>query len=489
MSHRLSFFSLALASAALCTWSGCNLAPHYEPPKLDTPAQYRETASAEAGVAWNTAQPADTATRGAWWEIYGDSQLSTLETQVQASNQSLAAAEANFRAARAAVGIARGALFPKITADPSFTRARSSRNFGSAAASQSAPGIVDEYSLPFDASYEVDLWGRVRNTVAASRANAQASAADLATARLSLEAELAQDYFQMRALDAQRQILSETVDSYRKSLEETQALFRAGIDSQEDVARATTQLDTTVAQATDLGVSRSAYEHAIAVLVGKAPANFSLEATPLNAHPPAVPVGVPSGLLERRPDVAAAERRAAAANAQIGVARAAYFPALTLGASGGWESNSFAKWFEWPSRFWSLGPQLAATLFDGGAIHAQTEQARAQFDAASANYRQTVLTAFQSVEDNLAALRILDQEAHEQQTAVASARNLLDLANTRFRTGIDSYLNVITAQTSFLSNRQADVQIQLRQMMASIALVKALGGSWTASDLPTLAKN
>jgi NodT family efflux transporter outer membrane factor (OMF) lipoprotein len=357
---------------------------------------------------------------------------------------------------------------------------------GSPTANANAASIVDEYLLPVDASYEVDLWGRVRNVVAASTAAAQASGADLATARLSTQAELAQDYFQLQAIDAERQILDDTVTSYRQSLNETNALFRAGIDSEEEVARAQTQLNTTIALATDLGVSRAAFEHALAVLVGRAPAGFSLPVAPLALRPPPVPVGLPSNLLERRPDIAAAERRVASANAQIGIARSAYFPSLVLDASAGWEAGQFSRWFEWPSRFWSFGPQLAATLFDGGARRAHTEEAQAAFDQAAAGYRQTVLSAFQTVEDNLAALRILEQEAREQQTAVDSSRHLLDLANTRFQTGIDSYLNVITAQTALLSNRETDVQIQLRQMTASISLVKALGGGWNVTRLPSL---
>jgi NodT family efflux transporter outer membrane factor (OMF) lipoprotein len=432
--------------------------------------------SPEAG--WGAARPNDAAARGRWWELYADPQLGLLEEQVMAANQTLRAAEASFRAARAAVGVARAPFFPALGATPAFTRARASQTLATP-----APGIVEEYSLPFDASYEVDFWGRVRNGVVASRADAAASAADLATARLSVQAELAGDYFQLRAVDAQRQILDDTVASYRESLNETAALYRAGIDSEEDVARAETQLNTTIAQATDLGAARASYEHAIAVLTGRAPAGFALAAAPFATRPPPVPVGLPSSLLERRPDIAAAERRAAAANAEIGVARSAYFPRLILGASGGWESAEASRWFDWPSRFWSLGPELAATLFDGGARRATTEQARAMFDESAANYRGTVLGAFQSVEDNLATLRVLEQETQEQRTAVDSSRHLLDLANTRFKTGIASYLNVITAQTALLSNREAEVQIQLRQMLSSVALVKALGGGWSREQL------
>jgi NodT family efflux transporter outer membrane factor (OMF) lipoprotein len=469
----------------LCA-AGCNLAPTYSRPTVETPLQFHERANASGteGVAWASAQPSDGANRGRWWELYGDPLLNALEEQTESANQTIAAADASFRAARATVASTRSALLPTLRTAPAVTRTRVSQTLGSAAGGRAdTPAITNEYSLPFDASYEIDFWGRVRNGVAASRANAEASAADLATARLSTQAELAQDYFQLRALDAERQIFDDTVASYRESLGETSALYRAGIDSDEDVSRAQTQLNTAIAQATDLGIARAAFEHAIAVLTGKPPAGFSLATAPFAAHPLSVPVGLPSNLLERRPDIAAAERRAAAANAEIGVARAAYFPQFLLGASAGWQTAEAARWFDWPSRFWSVGPELAATLFDGGARRAQTEQARASFDQAAADYRQTVLSAFQSVEDNLAALRLLEQEAGEQRTAVESSRHLLGLANTRFKIGIDSYLNVITAQAALLANRETEVQIQLRQMLASVSLMKALGGGWDVTEL------
>ncbi len=490
---RFSLGVLSLAYTLVLACSGCNFAPRYMRPTVITPEAYHETGPVAdpTGVAWQTAQPSDAASRGRWWEIFGDAQLNSLEEQVQSSNQTILAAAANFRAARDTVSVARSGFFPTLSTAPSFARGRSSQTLRTTSTgingSSISSGTVNDYALPFDLNYEVDLWGRVRNNVSAVTADAQASAADLATALLSVQAELAQDYFQLHALDAERQILDESVASYRQSLDETRSLFRAGIDSDEDVARAETQLNTTVAQASDLDVARAAYEHAIAVLSGQPPAKFSLPVASLVARPPAVPVSIPSNLLERRPDIAAAERRVASANAQIGVARAAYFPRLTLGVAGGWESSQASHWFDWPSRFWSLGPQLAVTLFDGGARRAQTDQTRAFFDQATANYRQTVLSAFQSVEDNLAALRILDEEVRQQQMAVDSARHLLDLANTRFKIGIDSYLNVITAQTALLSNRETAVQIQLRQMTASIALLKALGGGWTTAQL--FAKN
>jgi len=461
---------------ALGCLAGCNLAPRYQRPSVAMPAAFKEAPA--PAVAWAPAQPRDMVQRGAWWDLYQDPQLDALETQVRVSNQTIAAAEAGFRAARGAALSARSALFPVVGTDPAVDRLRNSGNW---TASSTAGTIVNEYSLPVDASYEVDLWRRAGNTARASALAAQASADDLATVVLSTQAELAQDYFALRALDAQQSIFDRTVASYRAALDAIKTLNRSGIDSDEDVARAQNQLDTTIAQGTDLKAARALYEHAIAVLIGRPPAEFSLAAAPLTARPPAVPAGLPSALLERRPDIAAAERRVAAANAGIGVARTAYFPSLTLGASGGWEAIHSAEWFAWPSRFWSLGPELGATLFDWDARRGLTEQARAAFDQAAANYRQTVLTAFEAVEDNLAALRVLDEEAAEEHAAVESAQRLLDLAQTRYRLGIDSYLDVVTAQAGLLSSQGAEVEIRLRQMTASVSLVRALGGGWGPS--------
>jgi NodT family efflux transporter outer membrane factor (OMF) lipoprotein len=333
-------------------------------------------------------------------------------------------------------------------------------------------------------SYQIDFWHRIRNTIAANTFQAQASAADVATAILSTQSEVAQDYFQVRALDAQRQILENTVANYSRNLELTQTRFKGGIASEEDVAQAQNQLDTVTAQATDTGVARATYEHAIAVLIGKPPSVFSLPVARFIPKPPPVPVAVPSELLERRPDIAAAERRVAAANAEIGVARAAYYPNLTLTAAGGLQTVNFAQWFTWPSRFWSVGPGLSQTLWDAGARRGQNEQAQAQYEQTVANYRQSVLTAFQAVENNLSTLRILSHEVEEQHTAIRSATRYLDLSLTRYRGGVDSYLNVITAQDTVLNARQAELQVQLRQMTASVSLVLALGGGWDVAQLP-----
>jgi NodT family efflux transporter outer membrane factor (OMF) lipoprotein len=487
MKVKSSYAALGLALALL--WS-CNPGPKYAKPPAQAPTAFKEAVPEQykEGVGWKLAKPGDDVIRGKWWAIYNDPELSALEQQVQISNQNIISAEANFRAARALVTSARSALFPTVTTGPAITNSHFSQTSrGSTGFSSSiVAGSVDTYSLPIDVSYELDLWHRIRNTVAANAFQAQASAADVATAILSTQAELAQDYFQLRALDAQRKILEETVENYRRNVELTVSRFQGGIASEEDVAQAQTQLDTTAAQATDLGVARAQIEHAIATLIGKPAASFSLAVGEFAPRPPAVPVALPSELLERRPDIAAAERRVAAANAQIGVARAAYYPRVVLSASGGFQTTHFTQWFTWPSRFWSVGPQLAGTLLDVGARRALNEQAQASYEQTVANYRQAALNAFQGVEDNLSTLRILSQEVVEQHTAIRSSGRFLDLSLTRYRGGVDSYLNVISAQNTVLTNRQAELQIQLRQMQASVSLVLALGGGWDVAQLPKI---
>lgn len=518
---------MGAAAALLLLLAGCNPAPKYARPPAQAPANFKEAQPQQyrEGQGWKVAQPGDEKIRGNWWEIYEDPQLDALEAQVRTQNQTIAQAEATFRQARALVLSARSQLYPTIGASPSYSNSRASKTsrgafvVGSSAGAASSTassgsstsssgtsggttssgsgsststavggtstsGIFNEFSLPFDAAYTVDLWHRVRNTIAQNQYAAQASAADIATALLSTQAELAQDYFEVRALDAQRKILGDTVTAYRESLKLTSSLYETGIDSEEEVAQAQTQLDTATAQETDLGVSRATFEHAIAVLIGESPSTFEMPVAPFRPNPPEVPVAVPSALLERRPDIAAAERRVAAANAAIGVARAAYYPDLALSASGGFQTSSFTQWFNWPSLFWSVGPTLSQTLFDAGARRAVTEQAQASYDADVASYRGTVLSAFQAVEDQLSTLTILSREVQQEHTAVGSAGHYLDLALTRFKTGVDSYLNVITAQTSLLTNRQTELQIQLRQMTASVSLVMALGGGWNANQLP-----
>jgi len=490
-----------IGTIAIALSCGCNVWPRYQRASVDTPPAYKEIDG------WKMAQPKDDTLRGKWWEIFGDSELNALEDQVNVSNQNIASAEASFLEARALVKQARSQLFPTVTTAPSITVQRQPANgaivtnstgstgstgagTGSTGSSATGTGVAHsgtfvDYSLPFDASYQVDLWGRIRNQVKEQIYAAQSSAADVQNVRLTAQAEVAVDYFEIRAQDAQKQLLDATVKAYQDSVDLTKVLYETGIDSDEDVSEAETQLDTTQAQDTDLDILRAQYEHAIAMLVGKPASTFSIPLAPLKATPPAVPIGVPSQLLERRPDVAAAERSMAAANAQVGVARAAYFPTLTLSAAAGFESDSITTWFSWPSRFFSVGPQLAETLFDAGLRRATVEQYRAAYDQTIAGYRQTVLTAFQQVEDNIAELRILEKEVQQQDTAVGAAQRTLDLAIDRYRLGIDSYLNVITAQTTSLTNQRTALTLRMEQMTSTVQLIEALGGGWDASQLPS----
>src|ERR1051326_1022758 len=482
MRSHFQILGISLLGLFLC--KRCDKAPKYAKPSVATPAAYKEIPPDffKGTKDWKFAKPSDAAIRGKWWEMFNDTQLDGLEEQLNTANQNIALADATFRAARALVKESRSQYFPTVTTSPSIIASRQS----SATRSNFSAGRVNvNYTLPFDATWEPDFWGRIRNTVAASASEAQASAADLQNVRLSVEAELAFDYYQLRALDAEKRLLDTTIQAYQEQLELTRVRFQTGIVSDEDVAQAETQLKTTQAQATDLGIARAQFEHAIAVLTGQPASTFSLPNAPLNAQPPAVPVGLPSQLLERRPDIAAAERRVAEANAEIGVTKAAFYPSLTLGATGGLESTSIASWFTWPARFFSLGPTLTQTLFDKGRRRAATEVAFAQYDATVASYRQAVLTSFQEVEDNLAALRILTRELEEQNDAIASAQRALSVSTERYKSGIDSYLNVITAQTTLLNNQRTAVNLQMQQMTASVELVKALGGGWNASELPT----
>jgi len=478
------FRILGLTFMALALFKSCDKAPKYATPTVAMPPAYKEITpdTFKETNDWKFAHPSDAAIRGKWWEMFNDAQLNSLEEQANGANQNIAIADANFRAARAIVKESRSEYFPTVTTSPSIIVSRQS---GASTHSNVSPGRQSvNYTLPFDATWEPDFWGRIRNTVVASASEAQASAADLQNVRLSVEAELAFDYYQLRSLDAEKRLLDTTIAAYQQQLDLTHVRFETGIASDEDVAQAETQLKTTQAQATDLGVARSQLEHAIAMLTGQPASNFSLAPTDLNEKPPAIPVGLPSQLLERRPDIAAAERRVAEANAEIGVTKAAFFPSLVLGATGGFESTSIASWFTWPARFFSLGPTLSQTLFDKGRRKAANEVARAQYEGTVANYRQTVLTSFQEVEDNLAALRILSRELDEQNDAVASAQRALSLASERYKSGIDSYLNVITAQATLLNNQRTAVNLEAQQMTASVELIKALGGGWNAAELP-----
>jgi NodT family efflux transporter outer membrane factor (OMF) lipoprotein len=488
-------FRLLVMATTVTVLSACAVGPDYKKPETATESAYKERAQGEQAD-WKPAQPADDFKRGAWWEIFGDADLNALEQQVDVSNQSLAQAEAQYRQAGALVSAARANYFPTLGVSASVTRSGRYGNsdsgivsggtvIGGANGNGKANSHSTSYSLPFSASWEPDLWGRVRRTVEQQSANAQASAATLESTRLSLHAQLAQDYFQLRVVDEQKRLLNDTVEAYRKSLQLTQNQYNVGVVARADVVQAETQLKTAQVQAIDLGILRAQLEHAIALLIGKTPTEFSLAAQPLNVQPPPIPVGLASQLLERRPDVAIAERQAAAANAQIGVAESAYFPNLTLSATAGYQSSTFSKWLTAPSRFWSLGPQLAETLFDGGLRRAQTAQARAAYDAAVANYREVALAAFQNVEDNLAALRILESEATAQADAVRAAEESLKIANNQYRAGTVSYLNVIAAQATAYSNERNAISILGNRLTDSVALVKALGGGWTSAELPS----
>jgi NodT family efflux transporter outer membrane factor (OMF) lipoprotein len=480
----MNLAKFAAPSLGLLLLSGCTVGPKYHPPSTPAPPAYKELTpeNFKETDGWKEAQPQDNVIHDKWWEVFNDPELNALEDQVNVSNQNIAAAFASFLQARALARQARAQYFPTVTTNPSITGNRQSPTLTTVSPSNTT---YADYSLPFDASWQPDLWGRLRNNVRANVAAAQASAADLENTRLTVHAEVAVDYFQLRGQDALRQLLDSTVVAYQQSLELTRALFETGIDSDESVAQAETQLASTQAQATNLAIARAQYEHAIALLVGKSASEFSIPVGPFKSTPPAVPFGVPSQLLERRPDVAANERLMAQANAQIGIAKAAYFPLVTLGAVVGLESSSILNWFTWPSRFWSVGPALAETLFDAGLRRATVQQFQATYDQTAANYRETVLTAFQQVEDNLAALRILSLELRQQDTAVKSAERNLELAVHRYKLGIDPYLNVITAQTTLLGNQQTAVNLRMEQLTDSVQLIEALGGGWTASQLPS----
>ena len=481
----LAFLALSLA--------GCHVAPPYVRPKIEIPQSYKELRSpgSQGSPVWKQSEPKDDTARGRWWEAFNEPQLNELEEQVNISNQNVSAAGASYLAARAAIREARSHYYPTATVNPEIQNSRPSPGrFGGLRAtglSNATLSVVSytNYSLPAMASWEPDLWSRVRLSSRKSYLAAQVSAADLENVRLANHAELAMAYYELRGQDTLKELLHSTVASYREALELVQAQYRAGISNEEAVASAETQLRAAEAQDTRIGILRAQYEHAIALLVGQSASDFSLAPQPLKASPPHTPVGIPSDLLERRPDVAAAERAVAQANAEIGLARTAFFPSLFLGASGGFGSPSISDWFTWPARFWSVGPALAQTLIDGGARRAIVDQAQATHAQTVANYRQTVLTAFQQVEDSLAALRILSLVTEQQDAAVRSAERNLEAAMTRYKAGLDPYLNVINAQTLLLNTEQSAVTFRVQRMVASVQLIKALGGSWNISEIPS----
>jgi NodT family efflux transporter outer membrane factor (OMF) lipoprotein len=485
------------ATVLLLVLPGCVVGPKYHPPAPQAPAAaYKESPTQFKDTGdWTVAQPADAKLRGKWWEIFDDSELNALEEQLDINNQNIKQYFENFMEARAIVREARSQYFPTLTAAPSITHSRASANLGAGTASTSTTTTTTSttttqlqstlYSLPLEASWEPDLWGKVRNTVRQAQYAAQVSAADLENERLTEQASLAEYFFEIRGQDQLQKIFDDTVDADQKAYDLTRSLYEEGIDDQISVVEAETTLRSAQAGATNVGVARAQYEHAIAVLVGKTATNFSIPVKPMTAAPPPIPVGVPSELLERRPDVSAAERTMAEANASIGIAYAAYYPNLTLSADGGFESSAFKNWLSWPSRFWSVGSSLSETLFDAGLRRATVQQYVATYNADLASYRQTVLAAFQNVEDSLAEVRILSKQIQQEQQAVDSAKTFLKLEQGRYDTGIDPYLDMLIAQTTVLADQQTLNALQVQQMTSAVALVEALGGGWDRSQLPS----
>ena len=509
-----SRYQIGLAAAVATTvaaLAGC-VGPAYVKPKVDTPTAFKESspdayATADKG-AWQPAQPQDAVLKGKWWEVFNEPELNALEEQLNINNQNIAQFFQNFVAARWQVSIARSQYYPTVTTSPSATRTHSSRELasgsststggtttggttttgtstGGSSVSGTSGSTFNVFEMPFDVSWEPDLWGRVRNTVREAKYAAQVSAADLENERLTEQASLAQFYFELRGQDALQDLYNKTIDAQKQSLDLTKVLVETGIDSPEDVAQAEVTLANTEATAVGVATNRAIYEHAIATLIGKPASDFSMPVKSLSTNVPQVPVDIPSKLLERRPDVAAAERTMAEANALIGVETAAYYPTLDLTAAGGWEAAALKNLFTAPARFWSLGASASETIFDGGLRHATIRQYTAQFNADAAAYRQTVLTSFQQVEDYLASVRVLSQQVERQRAAVAAAQRFLDIATTRYHTGIDPYLNVITAQTTLLSDQQTEVTLRVNELTAAVQLIQALGGGWDNTQLPS----
>jgi NodT family efflux transporter outer membrane factor (OMF) lipoprotein len=462
--------------------------PKYVKPVVPMAPAFKEAGpdTSKENAAWQVAQPSDAADRGAWWKIFGDTELNTLEPQVAAKNQNLKAADARFREARALIRYNHASLYPTVGVAPSVGGLRDSSNRPYFNATSGQGNGVSDIQLPVDLNYEIDVWGRVRRTVSAAREEAQASAGDRQAVMLSLQAELATDYFEARSADAQVKLLNDTVKSYEEAYRITNNRFIGGVAPKSDVDQAQTQLEAARVQARDITLQRAQFEHAIAVLLGVPPASFSLGSAPLKARPPVVPAGMPSELLERRPDISAAERRVAEANDRIGIARAAFYPTISLSGTIGFEGSSFANLFNPSSFLWAIGPALSETVFDAGRRAAVSEQANASYDETVANYRQTTLTAFQQVEDNLVALRVLQQEADHQRQATLAAQSAEQIFNNRYVGGLDTYLQVVTAQTTALENERNEIDIMRREMDASILLIKALGGGWNVADLPKL---
>jgi NodT family efflux transporter outer membrane factor (OMF) lipoprotein len=472
---------LAIGVAALLT--SCTVGPQYSKPSVPAAPSFREQppASYKSVDGWKPAQPSDTILRPDWWKLFNCTDLNALEEQVEPSNQNLKVAEANFNQARQYITVNKSYLAPTIGTGPYINDERFSNNRPSTVASGFTSG---DFYFPADISYELDLWGRIRRTITAAKESFQATAADLESVKLSLHAELATDYFEARALDREKQLLDDTVAQYQKALTLTQNRYEGGISSKAEVAQAQTQLNQAQAEDIDVGVARAQYEHAIAVLIGKNPESFTMQYEPMQGGPPVVPVGIPSQLLERRPDIASAERHMAALNEQIGIAQAAYYPTISITASGGFEGTSLLNWFTWPSRFWSVGPQTSEVLFDHGLRRARVNITQYAYEGAVASYRQAALSAFQQVEDQLSGLRILEQEAAKSHEATQAAETSLQLETNRYKGGLITFLDVVTAQNIALQNERTEVDVQRRRMDATISLIMALGGGWDTSKLP-----
>jgi NodT family efflux transporter outer membrane factor (OMF) lipoprotein len=485
------FQVLATATLAALLLTGCMVGPKYQkPPAIAQapPATYKESpTTADAGT-WKVAQPQDAVLHGNWWEIYSDPELNALEGKLNLDNQNIKVYFANFMEARTLIAQARSQLYPTVTTGPSYSRTQTSGHVGSAAPSATVGKQANLFDLPVDASWAPDLWGKVRNQIREAQYNAQLSEADLENEKLTEQATLAMTFFEIRGQDALQAIYSQTVADDQKSLDYTRAQYETGVGTEISVVEAENTLENAQAALTNLGVARAQYEHAIAMLIGTDPSSFSIPVKPLNATAPPVPIGVPSQLLERRPDIAASERTMAAANAHIGIATAAFYPTLTLSADGGFESSVFGHLLDWSSRFWSVGPSVSETIFDAGLRRATVNQYIQVYNADVATYRQTVLTAFQQVEDYLAAVRILSNQMQQQQAATDYAQRFVDLETARYQTGIDPYIDLVTAQETLLSDRQTLANLHTQQMTASVSLIEALGGGWDSTQLPTPAQ-
>jgi NodT family efflux transporter outer membrane factor (OMF) lipoprotein len=473
----------SLTLALLLT--GCMIGPKYKAPAVPTAPTFKEADAFKDAPGWTVAKPEDAIPRGNWWTLFNDAGLNTLEPQIATANQTLKAADANLRAARAAIRIQNANRYPTLGISPFLGGERYSAQRPYFTAADANNGEAD-LLLPLQLNYEVDLWGTLRRNITAAKEESQATAADRQTILLSLQAELALDYFELRAADAQQKLFNDTVGEYQEAVRITNNRYLGGIAVKSDLTQAETQLQDVKVQAADVAIARAQYEHAIASLIGQPPAAFTLPPAPLAlaSPPPPIPPGLPSSLLERRPDIAAAERRTAAANEQIGIARAAYFPSLNLSATTGFESTAISTLFDKSSFIYALGPTLGETFFDGGRRRGLSEQALAGYDSTTATYRQTVLTAYQQVEDNLVALHVLSDEAEQQHQATASAEESQRIFNNRYLGGVDNYLQVITAQTTALNNERNDIDILRRRMDASVLLIKTLGGGWDRTQLP-----